>query len=114
MQIGQYAKLIACVSSNRDSYVIMKLFERMEFNGEDVMNEYDCPLFTLTQNVVCLPSSNVHASVSFIHQCSASCVFVTTTTGLSAERESISSPHLSFKHDWTNTLYCLNVYCTNQ
>ena len=111
MQIAQYAKPLACVSSNRNCYVIIKLFERIEFNGEDVMIEYDCPLYTLTDNILCLLSSTVYASVSFIHQCSASCVFVTTTTGLSAERESSSSSHLAFKHDWTNTLYCLNIYC---
>jgi len=40
----------------------------MEFNGEDVMNEYDCPLYTLTDNILCLLSSTVYASVSFIYQ----------------------------------------------
>jgi len=114
MQVWQYAMLLFSVASKDTTLCFVRLLERMDINGEDVINEYECPLFMLTPHIVAIPSSNVQTYVSFIYQCSSSCTFVQSTMGRTVEHETINTRHLTYKHDWTNTLYCLNVYCTNQ
>ena len=110
----QYGLLLCSLKHKAEELCLVRLFERMEINGEDITNDYDCPLFTLTPSAVVIPPNNVHTAVSFIHQCNSSCMFVRSSHGQTVEREHLNTPRLSYKHDWTNNLYCLNLYCTNQ
>ena len=115
MQLAQYAMLLFCITFKSRALCFVRLLEQMDFNGEDVLNDYDCPLLTLTSNIVTIPSCKVEASVSIIHQCTSSCTFVLSPVGQIVERENVSNAgSLTYKHDGTNTLYCLNVYCMHQ
>ena len=83
----------------------------MELNGDAIVNEYDCPLLTLTANITIISSSLVIQSVSIVHECTSTCVFTTLPNICTVERERIELAQLIFKHDWTNMFYCLNIYC---
>ena len=49
--------------------------------------------------------------VSFVHQCSGTCLFKETGASIrNVEREIVQEDTLIFKHDWNNTMYCYNVY----
>ena len=74
----------------------------MELNGDVMINDYDCPLLTLTANITIISSSIVIQSVSIVHECTATCVFTTLPNICTVERERIELTQLIFKHDWTN------------
>ena len=76
-----------------------------------VLNEYECPLLTLSTTVVFVHSTAISTAISVMHQCSDTCSFVRTSCFENRERESVSTNKLVFQHDWSNNLYCLNVYC---
>ena len=81
----------------------------MELNGDVMVNDYDCPLLTLTANITIISSSIVIQSVSIVHECTATCVFTTLPNISTVEREIIELTQLIFKHDWTNMFYCFNI-----
>ena len=83
----------------------------MELNGDAIVKDYDCSLLTLTANITIISSSLVIQSVSIVHECTSTCVFTTLPNIRTVERERIELAQLIFKHDWTNMLYCLNIYC---
>ena len=73
---------------------------------------FDCPLLMLMKDNVCvIPTSLVH-SISFVHQCSSTCVFKETIARKLVEREPIQSHRIVFEHDLSNdNILCLNNYC---
>ena len=82
-------------------------------DGQSVVNEHDCPLFDLSTTIFCTTGNNIQRPVSFVHECSAACLFKETGTSIrNVEREIVQEDTLIFEHDWNNTMYCYNVYCT--
>ena len=59
----------------------------MELNGNVMVNDYDCPLLTLTANITIISSSIVIQFVSIVHECTANCVFTTLRNICTVERE---------------------------
>eukprot|EP00731_Ephydatia_muelleri_P033470 Em0030g27a len=79
-------------------------------DGREMVNDYDCPLLDLSTTIFCTTGNNVQRPVSFVHECSATCLCKETgTSRRSVEREIVEEDTLVFEHDWKNTMYC---YCT--
>ena len=79
-----------------------------------VINDLDCPLYSVTDTYKLVPSTAVNKEVSFVHQCDNSCHFVDSRSAV-VEREQVALDRLQFVHDFeTNPLYCLNIFCMNQ
>ena len=51
---------------------IFQTFDCMEFNGHPLVNEYDCPLLTLTDTISSVSPSAITMEV-FLHACTESC-----------------------------------------
>ena len=69
-----------------------------------------CPV----QCVFSTDSSNISAAISMMHHCEeeeGGCHFVETDVCQLVERQETIQHKLTFQHDWTNTLYCRNLYC---
>ena len=106
--------LLACISKGHLQYCIVRLMERMDVNGQCMVNDYDCPLLLFSSQIVTIVPSAVQAAVSVMHECTSSCYFKKQNTCRRIEREDIDTIHLSYIHDWSNPFYCLNIYCMNQ
>ena len=102
-----------CVSKGLSTFCLVRELETIDLNGEPVTNDYNCPLLSLTPRVVTINSHHVEKAVSIIHECNASCIFVECPSTHRVEREDIEVEKLTFQHDWTNSFYCLNIYCMN-
>ena len=83
----------------------------MDVNGEPIQNEFDCPLLSFTNLIYCIPSNFVKHSVSVVHECSHTCMYISALTSKKVEHEGVDVSELVFTHDWSNNLYCLNIYC---
>eukprot|EP00731_Ephydatia_muelleri_P028790 Em0020g434a len=82
-------------------------------DGQPLVNEYDCPLMDLSTTIFCTAGNNIQRPVSFVHQCSGTCLFKETGASIrNVERDIVQEDTLIFKHDWNNTMYCYNVYYT--
>lgn len=90
---------------------MVRPLEKMDLLGEQMMNEFDCPLLSMTNVLYCIPSNTVSQAVSVVHECTNSCTFVKTSVIRNVEHEAVESSDIIFKHDFCNKMYCLNVYC---
>lgn len=93
------------------SYCLVRLLDYMDLLGEQILNEYDCPLLSMTNLLYCIPSNSVIQAVSVVHECTSSCTFVQASTSRRVEHEVVDSTDILFKHDLSNKMYCYNVYC---
>ena len=89
-------------------------FDKFELNGQTVMNEYKCPLLTLSDTIAGLTPSSIVREISLMHECTPSCKCIENRPNIQVERETIETNRLAYVHDLTNKLYCLNIYCMNQ
>ena len=106
------ALLAACFSGpDNKSFCVVQLFEHLDSFGDQICNEYDCPLLTLTILFRCVPSTAISHSVSVVHECSRTCVFKHTDTTTIMERTHVQARKLKFVHDLSNNMYAFNVYC---
>ena len=80
-------------------------------DGRAMVNDYDCPLLDLSTTIFCTTGNNVQRPVSFVHECSATCLCKEAgTSRRSVEREIVEEDTLVFEHDWNNTMYCYNIW----
>lgn len=75
--------------------IVWELEEVLGPDGKNVLTHLECPLLTLSRNVSFVSSNLVVKTVSIVHLCCSTCSIV----------ESL------FCHDYTNDLFCLNIYC---
>lgn len=108
----EFAKLLVCCQDivGRQSVCILQLFEKVGSTG-NVQNDRDCPLLFQLDVILLVPSSSILRTVSIVHECSSRCKFVQdrATTKL-YEREHVQLSGSTFNHDYSNHLFCLNVY----
>ena len=93
---------------------IVQLMERMEVAGDYITNSFEYPLLSLTSTLCCIHSEHIDVAISVVHECSDQCIFVTSDFSRTVEREQVVHSALTFQHDYTSLLYCMNVYCMNQ
>ncbi len=83
--------------------------------GEDITNDIDCPLLSLSNVVFATRSSSVMKAVSVVHDCSDTCQFKNKEVPRNIERKPVSTSRTEFEHDFIgNSMYCLNIYCMKQ
>lgn len=112
IDIGILAACFTVVEDMRQkTFCIVQVFEYMDTFGIQVYNEYDCPILSLSNLFCCVPSTSINHSVSVVHECSSSCVFRRISTTTTVEREKVQACKLCFVHDFSNSMYALNVYC---
>ncbi|KAL5509435.1 hypothetical protein EMCRGX_G004809 [Ephydatia muelleri] len=80
-------------------------------NGQPLFNDFECPLFTLSRTLFTVDSTRIQKAVSMVHECGNHCKFEKSVILNTVEREQVADTKLVFLHDWTQLLYCLNVYC---
>ena len=96
-----------------ESYCIVNTFDTIDVGGHQLINEFDCPLLELTEKFEVVPSVDVLKSVSVIHACSGTCISTPKKRTL-LEREEVEVKTLkTIKHDYTNNMFFLNLYCIN-
>lgn len=81
--------------------------------GEPFTNELDCPLLNLTHTLFTTRTNHVMRAVSIVHECTTACKFVEREYPRCVEREAVdlSSTRIEQEHDYSNYMYCFNVYC---
>ena len=97
--------------TGESSYCIIQLLEPEAAIPQGcILDEFDCPLLTMVDFFCVIPSSSVCAAVSVVHKCTTTCSFVEKTASAVVEGCDTSVNRLVFVHDWTNTVYCNNMY----
>ena len=105
-----YGMFVLGLKYKNDKVCLVQQMEGMA----GVVNNLDCPLYSITTNFKLMPSTSVKAEVSFVHECDESCDFVNSGSVI-VEREEVTLDKLQYVHNFeTNRLYCLNVFCMNQ
>lgn len=77
------------------------------------INEYDCPILSLSDLLYTLKSTCILKAVSVMHECTSNCVIEKSSYDRAVEHESVSYSQLVLKHDWSYKFFSLNVYCMN-
>ncbi|KAL5479312.1 hypothetical protein EMCRGX_G022818 [Ephydatia muelleri] len=67
-----------------------------EWYTEPVLNEWGCPLLTLTKVIRCTASTLVSCAVSVVHQCDSQCVLAEQETTSRTERELVTQKKTVF------------------
>ena len=101
-------------STGDSDYCMVRTLQCMDVLGQQIMNEYDCPLLSMTNLLYCIPSTSVSHAVSVAHECTDSCLFVNSSVEVPfrrVEHESVESSFPLFKHDFSSKMYRRNVYC---
>jgi len=92
---------------------MIQLYQPMDLLGTPVLNEYDCPLYTITDVFHTVPSGCISHTVSVLHECTDSCVFKRVDVQTHVERETVTSHKLVFDHDFCNNIYSRNISILN-
>ena len=110
----RYGILLACCKAvdGRAACIVRALEEVQTPLGVPIMNEFDCPLLSLTHTIFTVKSLEIVKAVSVIHECTESCQFIDKESARSVEREDVTFSRIEFQHDFIgNNMFCLNVYC---
>lgn len=104
--------LVSFRSMDGRSVCVLRGFESITTPGGEVLtNPIECPLLLLTHVVLMVKPSEIARTVSVAHECGSGCEFTVMQTQRRVERDSIPQQKLEYKHDTSNLLYCLNIYC---
>ena len=75
---------------------LVRTFEKIVCMGEELKNEFDCPLLEKKERYIAIPTIDVVQSVSILHECTPTCTFSRKTHSTSiVERENIELNTLS-------------------
>lgn len=113
-QTVQYGILLAAckpVCGNGAAFCLVQALQPIVANEEQLLNDCDCALYELSNTIIATEAPNIKRAVSFVHQCTATCIFEEGPTLVQIEREQLTQSKLHFKHDYSNNLYCYNRYC---
>ena len=84
-------------------------------SGQQVTDECDCPLAILTDDIIIVSPLMITQPISVVHACSSSCKIIQSNGRRSMlEREEIEvnkRNQVTYRHDVSNKLYCVNIYC---
>ena len=113
----EYGQLKGCFISRATGvkYCIIQLFESVMCAGQGdenvIKNEVECPLLFQLKLFGILQSNTIQHTVSLVQECTSACTLKKTSIYRTVEREDITQTStLAYCHDWTNNLFCLNVY----
>ena len=109
----KYGQLLTTIKlkSGRTLCLVQGFLAMQLPNGQPLLNDYECPLFTLSRTLFTVDSTRIQKAVSMVHECGNHCQFEKSVILNTVEWEQVADTKLVFLHDWTQLLYCLNVYC---
>ena len=81
--------------------------------SEQCINDFDCPLYTLTNEIYIMPVSSLIKPVSIIHSCTELCKFTDNLSFVHKEREQVARNELLFLHDFSNNTFSYNIFCAS-
>ena len=103
MQIGH---LKMCVrNSQNKSFVVVQYFDPVLAGTTPVLNSQECPLLLLTNIFMSIPSKDVVASVSVLHECDNHCRLESKR-----KRQQIERLRDSLQLIHSNNMFLRNVY----
>ena len=77
--------------------LVQRLDEICDVDGTVMLTEFKCPVFTLSPNIYVVNPSHIRKPVSIVHVCSLNtCKMI----------------NVRFVHDFTNKMFCYNIFCT--
>ena len=93
---GEYGYLLACFNTvDSKNYCLVQRMSPDCSSGVQTCNEFDCPLYFLSFTLSVI-SSNIYTSVSFVHQCSNTCILSDQLSSIVLERETCSTKKIAF------------------
>ena len=93
----------------KKAIALFKKMDRILSGANAVVNDMECPLLDKSHRFEVIPSIGVLGPVSVIHECGSSCQ-MSTQSDTKIEREVVTTHYKQYKHDFTNTLYSINMY----
>jgi len=103
--------LVCCKPVGGNAVCVVRGLESLASPVGYITNKIECPLLLLSRTIFSTRTSSVLEAISVVHECTATCQFVTMQVPQNMERESRYISRLEYKHDFTNLMYCLNSYC---
>lgn len=104
--------LLACFG-DCEQHVTHCLVRPLQPVDRHELNEYDCPILSMSNLIYCIPAKCVHHAVSVVHECTNTCTFVINSTRQRVEQEDILCvSQLTYTHDWKNKLYSFVIFHT--
>ena len=109
----RYALLMAVYKTDAGATrcLLQGFLSLLTTNGEQLLNEFECPLLELTKTLFTTPGDNILKAVNIVHECTNTCVLAEKASIRTVEREHLGCNQLTFVHGWSNFLYCYNVFC---
>ena len=92
-------------------FCIIQSFDKLiSLNGEEIINEFDCPLMELQDKFIMIIPSTIDHIINIAHECTESCTFRTHALCHTIERQDVLQNALTFAHDLKNNIYSLNIF----
>lgn len=110
----KYGQLMTCFRTidGRMACLIRGLEAMVSPLGPPILNEFDCPLLSLSHTIFTVNSTGIKKAVSVVHNCTDTCRFIDVNCFRHVEREDVTIKRLEYKHDYSgNLMFCLNIYC---
>ena len=95
----KYGVLLVCartVNEQAADFVIVRKFDEMS-----IRNEMDCPLLVLTSDLFVTSPTKIIRPISIVHECNDTCTI----------NEEPDSARLTFEHNFSNNIFCYNIFC---
>ena len=105
----RYALLMAVykTATGATLCLLQRFLSLLTSTGEQLLNEFDCPLLELTKTLFTVPGGNIRKAVNIVR--THVCLLRKLQDKL--EREHLGCNQLTFVHDWSNYSNCCNVFC---
>ena len=88
--------LAAAFTRGKQHFCLVRYLEPVLSGTEPVLNEWGCPLLTLTNVIRCTASTLVSCAVSVVHQCDSQCVLAEQETTSRIERQLVTQKKTVF------------------
>ena len=105
--------LLSCFAVNGEGHCPVQVFEKLQCGLQPLVNEFNGPLLSATSIIMRVSSQAVISSISVAHECCSTCTFQQEHNRFLIEREQVDIAGLQYIHDFSNNLFCLNVYSMN-
>ena len=86
------------------------LLKMTSSSGEELTNEFDCPIMALKDKLKTVFSSRIYCIINIVHECTETYIFRESTELQTIEREQTARLALIYDHNNSNNIYSLNIY----
>ena len=96
----RYASLMAVykTATGATLCLLQGFLSLLTTTGEQLLNEFDCPLLELTKTLFTVPGGNIRKAVNIVHECTNTCMLAEKAAGQTVEREHLGCNQLTFVH----------------